>query len=154
MRVIVAAVNDDCSAHLALSAEGICHEVIMCNGEFGYSEHFKAWWRTGHGFILIEHDIAPWVGAVRQLAECPSDWCSFRYSKSGHTIHALGCVKFSTRLVKTIPNLPDRWDQCTWQTLENQVLPAIAEALRRDEPSRMPVCKHSPPVAHVRRLDN
>src|SRR5262245_35332543 len=148
MRVVVAAIDNDCPAHLALRAEGVAHDVLQCDGRFGYGEWLSILWRSGDGFILIEHDIAPWVGAIAQLMDCPRDWCAFRYPKGGRPIRALGCVKFSTSLVRALPDLPEQWGQCPWQELEGRVLPPVAEFLLKS------VCKHSPPVAHVRRGDD
>jgi hypothetical protein len=149
LRVVVAAVNPSPVAHLALAAEGVAHDVADCRGELGYGEVLADLWRLGAGFIVVEHDVAPWPGAVVALSDCLGDWCAFRYPKGGRLIRALGCVKFSTRLVQTWPDLPALWHGVDWQGLEGAVLAGVAAVLRSESPHERPVCDHWPPVAHA-----
>ncbi len=148
LSVVVSAVEDDSPAHLALTAEGVDHIVV--GHELSYARQLGAWWRSGSGFVLIEHDVAPWPGAVQRLLDCSRDWCAYRYPKRGHLIRSLGCVKFSTRLVQTWPDLPKYWEDRSFDEFEEPMLAAVAGALR-SEGRESPVCKHSPPVAHVHR---
>lgn len=140
MRVLVAAVHPGCAAHRALCAEGVEHEEHVCDGPTGYAALVADAWRQG-GFVLVEHDVVPWVGAIRQLEECEGDWCGFRYAKGGSTIRALGLVKFSERLARAHPDLADDWPGVAWPELEAAVLPAVSRVAR--------VCKHGPPAGHV-----
>jgi hypothetical protein len=149
LRVVVSAANKDCPAHLALNAEGVDHDVV--GHELSYAEQLAAWWRDGEGFVLVEHDVAPWPGAIGQLIGCPRDWCAYRFPKYQHLIRSLGCVKFSTRLVRIYPDLPYRWEGLAFNEFEGPMLSAIADVLRAESPDRKPVCEHSPPVAHVHR---
>lgn len=141
MRVLVAAVHPDCIARRALLAEGVEHEEHVCEGPRGYGELVADAWRDG-GFVLVEHDVVPWVGAIRQLEECAGDWCAFRYAKGGSTVRALGLVKFSDRLVRAHPDLGDVWRSVHWQALEASVLGSVSRVVS--------VCKHGPPAGHVR----
>lgn len=149
---VVSAIDRDCPAHLALLAEGVDHEVAICRGDTGYGELLAALWRSGRGFVLVEHDIAPWAGAIKQLMECERDWCMFRYMKhGGQLMRGLGCAKFSSRLVRDYPDLASEWQDVSWQVLDGVVGGAVAQVLRAEDP-RHPLCTHEPPVAHVRRL--
>lgn len=139
MRVLVAAVHPGCVAHRALLAEGVAHEEHVCAGPFGYAALVAGAWRDG--FVLVEHDVVPWVGAVRELLECDGDWCGFRYAKGGSTIRALGLVKFSAALVRANLALADAWWSVEWPVLETAVLSAVSRVAT--------VCKHGPPAGHV-----
>lgn len=139
MRVLVAAVRPGCTAHRALCAEGVPHDEHLCEGPLGYAGMVADAWRDG--FVLVEHDVVPWVGAVRQLWDCPGDWCAFRYAKGGSTIRSLGLVKFSARLVRSNLGLADGWRGVEWRELETAVLGAVSKLV--------PVCKHAPAVGHV-----
>jgi hypothetical protein len=141
MRVLVAAVRPDCIASRALLAEGVEHEEHVCEGPRGYGRMVAEAWGDG-GFVLVEHDVVPWVGAIRQLEDCAQDWCGFRYAKGGSTVRALGLVKFSDRLTRAHPGLSEHWPSVHWQALETSVLGAVSKV--------SPVCKHGPPAGHAR----
>ncbi len=147
--MVVASPTPDCVAHRVLKAEGIPHDVLLCEGEYGYGEHLTRLWEGGEGFTLVEHDVAPWPGAVRQLEECERDWCMYHYPKDGAMTRGLGCAKFSDRLVSGYPELAD-WEQTEWRILDGAVGAAVAETLRAEDPQH-PLCYHIPPVAHARR---
>ncbi len=154
MHVIVPVIDSRSAAHLALIAEGISHEQHMCVDDTDYSNLLTEIWKAGSGFIVVEHDVAPWFGAVNQLAECERDWCMFHYPKFGGALtRGLGCTKFSDRLVRKYPELPDAWQGIGWQVLDGSVGAAIAAVLRAENP-RHPLCYHEPPVAHVRRPED
>lgn len=153
MRVLVAALEPGCTAHLALQAEGVEHEERVCKGDTGYAALLAEAWRAGRGFVVVEHDVAPWMGAVAQLVGCGRDWCMFRYPKYGGALtRGLGCAKFSDRLIHDYPDLSDAWQDTDWRVLDGAVGGAVAEVLRA-EVDRFPLCFHGPPVAHARRAD-
>lgn len=141
---MVAALERDSVAHRALVAEGVPHQEHVCEGYLGYAAVVSEAWRRG-GFILLEHDIVPWVGAIQELQDCESDWCAFAHAKSGRTLRALGLNKFSDRLVSEYPYLWEEWESEPWQFLERGVLVAAARVAE--------VCEHSPAVGHAREPD-
>lgn len=142
---MVASPTEDCPTHRALIAEGVPHNVLPCKGEFGYGQQLARLWQEGEGFTLLEHDVIPWVGAIRQLEECDGCWCSFPYAKSGRTLHSLGFIKFSNWLVSEHPELAEGWSGEPWQSLEAPVLRAAL--------SIAPPCEHGPAVGHAREPD-
>jgi hypothetical protein len=140
-------------AELVLSAEGVKYETLPAEGELGYSQLVTELWRRGKGFVIVEHDVAPWCGAVAQLWACPRDWCIFHYPDGGSLSNGLGCTKFSDRLVRAYPDLPSVWEGVEWQVIDGAVGGAVAVVLRAENPEQHPVCYHDPPVAHARRPD-
>ncbi len=140
-------------AERVLAAERVAYETPRADGELGYSKLITKLWGSGEGFVVVEHDIAPWFGAIAQLESCPRDWCMFRYPDGGTLSRGLGCTKFSDRLVREYPDLPDAWDGVEWQMIDGAVGSAVAAVLRAERPERHPICYHAPPVAHARRPD-
>lgn len=147
MRVIVPALEFNEPAHLVLTAEGIPHEEKIVRGDRGYSELISSVWQEGEGFILVERDIAPWPGAMRDFTQCDSHWCAFRYPEGGALTRGLGCVKFSDWLVSSFPGLWEKWHGTDWRTLDGVIGTAIVET------AHVRPHYHHPSVAHVRRPD-
>lgn len=160
MKVIVAAVAENCTASLALKMEGVKHQVGICDGDFGYGELLASIWSLGEGFILIEHDIVPWPGALQAMWDCKSEWCGYPYpyytrNRVGSRerlirSHSCGCVKFSDALVRGWPDLPTEreWAKCRWSKLDGLIGRSIVSALKSSLIFEWH--EHSPPVAHAR----
>lgn len=140
-------------AELVLYAEGVEYETGLVDGELGYSLFIADIWERGEGFALVEHDVAPWVGALSELAVCQEDWCMFRYAKAGGLSRGLGCTKFSDRLVREYPRLADAWRGTSWRMTDGTVGSAVAAVLRAEDSERMLPCYHTPSVAHARGPD-
>jgi len=168
MRTIVAIPYDGvvalnvCPAHLALRMEGIDHEQYLCIGDLDYGDIIAAIWRSGHGFILIEHDVVPWPGALATLEACQYDWCCHLYpyhsdqpaGTRDRLGGSIGCVKFSTRLVKAHPDLCDAWEGVPWRAVDGHMIQAIGPALGQDRGEECAFWhEHLPPVAHARRYE-
>lgn len=75
-------------------------------------------WALGEEFFVVEHDVAVWMGAIRQLKECPEDWCTLPTLCHGRMITTtFGCIKFGQRLIERRPGF---WDDIptTWFHLD------------------------------------
>src|SRR5678816_4496251 len=67
----------------------------LMKGDNDYYELVKSLWAEGKPFIINEHDVIAWPGAIAQLQECPEPWCTFAYRAGcGWVNNALGLVKF------------------------------------------------------------
>lgn len=137
-------------AERVLTAEGVAYETRRADGTRGYSRLMTEVWARGEGFIVVEHDVAPWPGAIAELAACQGDWCYFQYPDGGSLSRGLGCTKFSDRLVSGYPGLSAEWADVAWQQIDGAVGSAVAGVLRDGSDPR---CLHTPPVAHARRPD-
>jgi hypothetical protein len=88
-------------------------------GEYAYSRLLKQMWDRGDDFIIVEQDVVPFGGALRQLADCEHDWCLCGYHdevdfSSGSTTY-LGFVKIGKRLIEATPGLwrnDIHWSKC------------------------------------------
>lgn len=149
MRVVVAALRKNCPAHLALTMEGVEHDVLICRGKYGYGRHLAELWRQGEGFILVEHDIAPWPTAIKSMIDCSFEWCTFAYPMNegaGYEVlgKSLGCTKFGDHLLQRFPDLWKTWEGVPWQNVDGHLEPSLRNA------HMVTVHQHVPPVAHVK----
>src|SRR5688500_11449270 len=67
-----------CPAHSALTMEGVKHQTVITEWPHSFGALIVSLWEKG-GFILVEHDIAPWPGALDFIRLCPNDLCVYRY---------------------------------------------------------------------------
>lgn len=142
IRTYIATHEYECPARWALAQEGVEHEVLLCDDAFAYGNHLADLWnRERAGFILIEHDIVPWPGAIQQLAECPEPRCVHATAVQPGTVAMLGLT-----IQKIIPRGPanEKWRQTKWDALDGEIIP---EMNRYGFPH-----VHTPPVAHARRV--
>lgn len=146
LRIVVAAVSDQCPAVLALRMEGFEPEVTVMEDDLHYGRFLREHWARG-AFINVEHDVAPWPGAIQQLWDCREPFCGFGYpvGTTDWLIYSMGCIKFGQELLDANPGLPDRWQDEPWTSLDGKVVNPICEALGVEDFHR-----HGPPVAHVR----
>lgn len=103
---------------LNLSIQGLRPTMVKLERDFSYDQLFRGLWEKGEPFILVEHDIVPWPGAVQQLWDCPEPWCGFPYSVFGELRSYLGCTKFDPRRLGACP-LPE--ELVSWQVMDKQI---------------------------------
>lgn len=148
-----------------LTAEGLDHEVVRLDDRpTAYGELMKSLWLEREGFVIVEHDIAPWPGAVTQLMGCSEILCGYDYMRGGNIGHSLGCTRFSKELIEMAPdawkgwgdNAPLlQWDLVDWLNVDAAVFDVLAGygvALNQSvdfHPHTFHT--HVPPVAHARR---
>lgn len=135
-------------AALALTMEGLEVAEVVMTDYHHYGRMFTEQWQSGRGFILVEHDVVPWPGALAQLAACPEECCAFEYPsgrivedpRSGWCV-SLGCVKFASSLVERVP-YDVGWQQRGWDELDGGVFGTLQ--------GKVETHVHHPPVAHVK----
>jgi hypothetical protein len=134
--VLVPATREESLASLALLAERVPHEEVVMHDDLDYARELQRRWASG-GFIIVEHDIVPWPGALRELDECPHEWCRFPYPIGGSLAGTLGCVKFGSKLTARM----EYTALANWRWLDGVVLEMLGGFERCHA--------HAPPVAHV-----
>lgn len=142
-------------AGACLAAEGWDYEAVRCAGSTGYGERLvEAWLTSPDGLIVVEDDVAPWPGALYELAACPRHWCYFDYPIGaadgvGHFTNGrgLGLVKFGPALVAAMRLPLDGWKATPWGQLD-----AAVSAACRDRTGMPGPHEHDPPVAHAQHL--
>lgn len=87
---------------LVLEADGIPVELVEVDPHNGYVALLIELWRQGETFVLVEHDVIPWPGAIAQLLHCDREWCAFPYRHRGGPALSLGCTKFAGSLTRRL----------------------------------------------------
>ena len=128
---------------LNLQMQGLEPRYERMNGtldsDYAYDHLFRRLWAEGKPFIIVEHDILPWPGAVQQIWACDRPWCGFEYFIFGELRVQLGCVKFDPSRLGPCP-LPDTltaWHHLDWEVITN--------LSGRDETGHL----HEPAVTHL-----
>jgi len=149
VRVVVPALEQNCVASRVLATEGVPHEVHIMASDTDYADLVADCWESGYGFVIVEHDSCPWLGAIDQITACVQPWCSFYYAREGGKTRSLGCVKFADNLVQFSPQLAKGWRGTHWRELDGVVLRAVSKRLT-EAGHRYPVCVHRPGIGHAR----
>ena len=121
-------------------------ERIECVLHHDYGDSLNRLWKQGEGFINLEHDVAPWPGALTFLWDCESNCCMYPILVHGSmNITNFACIKFSSMLINMTQGLWDRYPRnevFDWRSLDGYFHQAMKE--RYD----LPVHVHKPAVLH------
>jgi len=99
-------------------------------------------WEEGDEFFIVEQDVIVWQGGLRQLDECPQDWCTFPTMCHGRMISTtLGCVKFGKQMIERNPGLLDDIET-TWYHLDASIADKMGWPYFRPH-------AHWPPATHL-----
>lgn len=120
MRVVVP-YSTNCKAlesvRIALDQENLVPEYVQMDRDDAYHDLIKNLWEQGDPFIINEHDIIAWPGAIAQLEACPHPWCTHMYRcAAGWIGHGLGLVKFDPKKLSNIFNVP--FENTNWGYLD------------------------------------
>lgn len=146
--ILIPTTRTGTAAALALTMEGLEVTEVAMSDRLHYARTFTEQWQSGRGFILVEHDVVPWPGALRQLDACAEELCAFEYPssaivdepRSGWTV-SLGCTKFSSALLERVP-YDVGWQNRGWDELDGAVFATLQ--------GKATMHLHSPPVAHAK----
>ena len=109
------------------------------SSDYAYDRLFRELWDKEEPFIIVEHDIFPWPGAIQQIWECEEPWCGYQYYVHGGLHSYLGCVKFNPKELGDCP-LPS--DKLHWAEIDMKV---INELVNRGRDGHL----HEPAVSHL-----
>ncbi len=106
-----------------------------------YYELIKSLWSKVEPFIINEHDIIPWPGAIREIEDCDHPWCTFWYrSPAGWLRNGLGLVKFNPQ---QLPNIfAEKFEETHWGRLDMQIA-------KRLQAHGLEAHTHSPSVTNL-----
>jgi hypothetical protein len=124
---------------LNLATQGITPRLVKLEREYSYDLLFRKLWAEGCPFILNEHDIIPWPGAIHQLWTCEQPWCGFLYLLYGEPRTYLGCTKFDP---SRLGDCPLSGDLTEWQKIDRIIEKNL---LLRGEKGHI----HTPAVSHL-----
>lgn len=143
-QIIIPTTNLFCPASNALSREGILIDAVVMQDDYHYSRLLTDLWKRQESFIIVEHDVVPWPGAIYSMLDCPEQWCAYSYPRApGDLIEALGCIFIDESLIKENVDLHKYWNHVAWNQLDGAV---ISQLLRVGYKPHV----HTPPVAHAK----
>jgi hypothetical protein len=119
-----------------------------------YYELLKELWNQQETFIMVEHDIVIWPGALHDLWECSEPLCAYEAPYNITLVggrrglsYGIGCLKWNSILMTKFPNLvidtPE--EDREWVRLD-QVFVVKAAIANNDC-----IHYHYPPIGHLNR---
>lgn len=143
------------AVRLSLHAQGIRARYVAMRDDLAYWRLLRSLWARRRSFLIVEHDVVPWPGALGQLWDCPRAWCAFPYRLSHDaSATALGCTKFGAELMRAVPDALDRLglgidfstleDPRHWSGLDGRLSLVFSATRGWGWPHR-----HEPPVTHL-----
>lgn len=76
--------------------------------DFDYADTLRTAWHEAETLIIIEQDVVPPPGSIRELLRCPDPWCTYPMWLDGHhQFDTLGLAKFSQSLCDRYHDLVD-----------------------------------------------
>ncbi len=124
---------------LNLAVQGLHPRMFCLEGDYDYDLLLRRLWKEGSPFVIVEHDIVPWPGAIDELWACPEPWCGFPYQVLGGMRSYLGCVKFDPGHLGAVP-LPV--EPTEWSRIDRSIDRRLVGLGLRQH-------RHGPPVTHL-----
>lgn len=110
-------------------------EQVFCKGAHDYGDSLKQLWDRGEGFINLEHDVAPWPGALTEIWGCSANWCMVPIILHGARNETnFGCVKWNDHFLKITKGIWDKYprnDVFDWRSLDTWFYQTMKEAKTR-----------------------
>jgi hypothetical protein len=141
--IVVPTLTEDCIAAIAIRNERLKPQVVIMTDDLSYSRLLTQLWNQGQSFILVEHDIIVWPGALAALSECSKLYCGYQYQISHRLGGTLGCTRFSKDLILNNSDFPKFWADIPWHHLDGKVAEAMLSIGIEDYHI------HYPPVTHL-----
>lgn len=125
-----------------LRSDGLQPQAERLLDDYDYGRLMARLWREFQTVFVVEQDILPWPGALRELQQCSCEWGTYSYHYFGGIgiSHMLGCCKLTDRLMSRLPQL---WDWgCHWAYVDRRL---FSEARAAGIEPHL----HRPPVIHL-----
>jgi hypothetical protein len=154
MRVVIPFVptlNPDVAR--AINAGGYIPDPVDVSGsDDAYWTLLHRLWGRGKTICIVEHDVIVRPDSLRELEECPSDWCSFQVPYVGRLYAGLSCAKFSAALIARYPDALERISELSddehpqkhWCRIDSWLQGYVLH------PGGETMCVHTPPLEHIR----
>jgi hypothetical protein len=151
MKVICPFTKLNPATEMVLRREYKAEFVDVSSDDLAYWRLLQRLWAEGESFVIVEHDICPWPGALSKLYHCPRELCyleapMFTYD-GGEFMYANNVRKYAASLIARFPdaveNITDRhWRHCAEGGLYNRLEKLISPH------------QHEPAVQHLKALED
>ena len=128
------------AVRLNLEIQGIQSTYVEMTNDHSYPVMLDELWEIGKPFVIVEHDILPWPGAIQEMWTCTEPWCGFPYALPGGLDAYLGCTKFDPWAFSFPPKL--REPEATFQYCDQMLAQGAARV-------KIEMHRHGPPVVHL-----
>lgn len=119
--------------------------VDVSGWEEAYFWLMYKYWKQGETFIVVEHDIVPWPGALRSLDRCEAPLCAYMAPHAPMIedfSYGLGLVKYGKALMDKFPDHLDNPTTRVWYNVAYELTDRLNKA-------GVEYHYHSPPVIHI-----
>lgn len=133
----------DVQRHVLASVNVEPEYVDVSGDDHDYWRLIRRLWSAGDPFMLLEHDVLPWPGALHLAWRCPEPWCVYPYLIGGaYSTVGHGCVKYGAAVMEAAPDAVATVGRRHWSTLDSHTIHAVRTAGFRPH-------VHQPPVLHL-----
>lgn len=111
MRILIPYTELQPATRRALLAYAHDHQldfVHLDDPEYGYGRLLQQVWAQGETFAIVEHDIVVNPGTIADFDSCPELYCAAPYAWTTQVGPALGCTRFRTELLESVPDAIDQ----------------------------------------------
>lgn len=128
--------------------------VDISHSDGAYFDLVEKLWGLKETFIIVEHDIVIWPGALHEIWECQEPLCAYQAPYNITPVggrrglsYGLGCLKWHQSLQEDFPNLVNDWPRNDrhWTRIDQVIVKKIAE-LNNDT-----IHYHWPAIGHLNR---
>lgn len=156
--VIYAFASYNSQVVMFLQNEPINLEYVRTDGgPYVFSEFLRYMWKQAEPFVLIEHDVLPYPGAIQEIWDCPEEFCGKPYRIATFEAACFGCTYFGSELMTQYPDAMEeaaRRDP-VWSCLDHRLADVLAESGRKGDQNPGDGSwgwphQHGPSVQHLR----
>ncbi len=142
-----------------LQAEPIDLTLVEMTTTYSYFELLSQLWAEGETFVIVEHDILVYPGAIQEIWDCEVPFCGKPYVIHGGFAACFGCTKFDASFLRAFPNAMKMGGArqhpmglgtgyTHWETLDSRIVAALSELGWSCNGSQWPH-QHWPSVRHL-----
>jgi hypothetical protein len=143
-----------------LGAQAIDLQLAPTPGSAGLYRLLRRLWAQASDFLLVEHDVLPYPGALEEIWNCPQWLCAKPYQVGELWLGALGCTKVSGELMRAYPQAVEEAGKRPypadsgigyqdWEMLDCRLFAALADAGYAGALGAGYPHQHFPPVSHL-----
>lgn len=120
------------ACQMNMEIQGVKPEYRFMFTDTSYAELIIDLWKDGT-FIIVEHDVLPWPGALKAMWACGHTVCAYPYELGGRmgVKASMGCIKINP-VVRSCP------------VRESMYWTQVGDILEG-----LPIHLHEPPVVHL-----
>lgn len=101
----------------ALDADDVDVTYVEMREDTSLYDFMVERWRARETFVMVEHDIVPWPGAIQGIWDCPEPYCARPYRILDYVMGCWGCTKFDASMMERWADLIECAGRREWPKL-------------------------------------